>query len=463
MDVQALATAAGVAPSTIIFLLALLSSIPLGLGSSLVKSAVLKHVYLAATGIGLCLFAYGGFQANLFLYAPIIVSYIIMRATRRYCGYIVFSVAFIYLVYCHAANLSGAAWRKGGVDFTGTLMVLTLKLVSCAMDYQDGALPADSQQAKHRMYASRINVVPSLLEFLGFVFFSPAVLVGPIFDFKSYREYCNQENVWSIKSGPKQMPTPLIPAIAAFVRAVGCIVVYQFLLQRFTAQFFMEDAFFSFSFLGRLGYACGTAFTFRWMYFVVWSVAESAVILSGFGFRGWTSTDPPRPDWSRAKNVDIWRVEVTSTAAQLPAFWNIAVGNWLRTYVYDRITPASNKPTFWTLLITQIVSAFWHGLYPGYYLFFVSSALAQHASKAIYRWSTTAGNDNVLAKIFISVGQFFFKHILVDYAMVGFIALRADVTWRVWRSLYFLGAFLPLAVLLIIPSPAKPRKIEKEA
>lgn len=34
-------------------------------------------------------------------------------------------------------------------------------------------------------------------------------------------------------------------------------------------------------------------------------------------------------------------------------------------YVYERLTPPNGKPTFFTLVATQIVSGLWHGLYPG--------------------------------------------------------------------------------------------------
>ncbi len=37
----------------------------------------------------------------------------------------------------------------------------------------------------------------------------------------------------------------------------------------------------------------------------------------------------------------------------------------LPRYVYERLTPPNGKPTFFTLVATQIVSGLWHGLYPG--------------------------------------------------------------------------------------------------
>lgn len=42
----------------------------------------------------------------------------------------------------------------------------------------------------------------------------------------------------------------------------------------------------------------------------------------------------------------------------------------LYRYVYERLTPPGQKPTFMTLMVTQLVSGVWHGLYPGYIMFF---------------------------------------------------------------------------------------------
>jgi lysophospholipid acyltransferase len=50
--------------------------------------------------------------------------------------------------------------------------------------------------------------------------------------------------------------------------------------------------------------------------------------------------------------------------------------------VYERLTPKGKKPSFKTLLATQLVAGAWHGLFPGYALFFASSAFLFEAGKA---------------------------------------------------------------------------------
>ena len=41
----------------------------------------------------------------------------------------------------HVASASGEAWKQGQMDFTGAQMILTLKLISTAVSFQDGMKP----------------------------------------------------------------------------------------------------------------------------------------------------------------------------------------------------------------------------------------------------------------------------------------------------------------------------------
>ncbi|KAG0502089.1 hypothetical protein HPP92_002161 [Vanilla planifolia] len=51
---------------------------------------------------------------------------------RRYASIIVtFFAGFGYLVACHVYYMSGDAWKEGGIDATGALMVLILKYPMC--------------------------------------------------------------------------------------------------------------------------------------------------------------------------------------------------------------------------------------------------------------------------------------------------------------------------------------------
>jgi lysophospholipid acyltransferase len=58
--------------------------------------------------------------------------------------------------------------------------------------------------------------------------------------------------------------------------------------------------------------------------------------------------------------------------------WNMTVHNWLKNYVFIRVIRrdgGKNKSSILPMFLTFIVSAVWHGLYPGYFVFFLSGAM----------------------------------------------------------------------------------------
>lgn len=73
--------------------------------------------------------------------------------------------------------------------------------------------------------------------------------------------------------------------------------------------------------------------------------------------------------------------------------------------MYERLTVKGKKPTFVTLIITQIVSGIWHGLFAGYALFFVSVAFAIQASKVLFRWAAFVSPTRVRAAFASSVEE----------------------------------------------------------
>lgn len=55
---------------------------------------------------------------------------------------------------------------------------------------------------------------------------------------------------------------------------------------------------------------------------------------------------------------------------------------WLKHYVFLRMVRKGQKIGLMPILTTFVVSAIWHGFYPGYFLFFISSGLNDYLFKA---------------------------------------------------------------------------------
>lgn len=58
---------------------------------------------------------------------------------------------------------------------------------------------------------------------------------------------------------------------------------------------------------------------------------------------------------------------------------------WLKHYVYNRTLVKGKKPGLWNSMAVFIISAFWHGFYPFYYVMFFFCAFFAELAKDVYR------------------------------------------------------------------------------
>ncbi|KAL1371833.1 hypothetical protein AAHE18_01G160500 [Arachis hypogaea] len=158
------------------------------------------------------------------------------------------------------------------------------------------------------------------------------------------------------------------------------------------------------------------------------------------------NSSPPKPRWDRAKNVDILGVEFAKSSVVIPTVWNIQVSTWLRHYVYERLVQSGKKPGFFQLLATQTISAIWHGVYPGYIIFFVQSALMIAGSRAIYRWQHATAPSMANAFVFLN---FAYTLVVINYSSIGFLVLNLHETLAAFGRVYYIGTILPILMILL--------------
>ena len=118
---------------------------------------------------------------------------------------------------------------------------------------------------------------------------------------------------------------------------------------------------------------------YRLKYYFAWHVEECGMIMSGFGFSGYSLNDNLTPVWTKAVSAAIIEVEFAPSAALAVTRWNRHTGTWLRNYVYDRVS--FMKSGLVALLITQTICGVWHGLSPSFVLFFSHSAILIYCSR----------------------------------------------------------------------------------
>ncbi|KAB2041021.1 hypothetical protein ERO13_D02G105800v2 [Gossypium hirsutum] len=453
LGLETMAAAIGVSVPVLRFLLCFVATIPVSFLWRFVPGTLPKHVYSAFSGVVLSYLSFG-ISSNLLFLVPMLLGYAAMLLYRPKCGIITFFLSFGYLIGCHVYYMSGDAWKEGGIDATGALMVLTLKVISSAINYNDGLLKEEDLREAQKRY--RLVKLPSLIEYFGYCLCCGSHFAGPVFEMKDYLEWTEGKGIWA-PSDKGLSPSPYGATFRALVQAGISMAVYLYLVPYHPLSRFSEPVYQEWGFWRKLSFQYMSGFTARWKYYFIWSISEASIIISGLGFSGWTESSPPKPKWDRAKNVDIPGVELAKSAVVLPLVWNIQVSTWLRHYVYERLITKGKKPGFFQLLATQTVSAVWHGLYPGYMLFFVQSALMIAGSRVFYRWEQ-ATNMGLVKKALVFI-NFAYTLLILNYSAVGFLVLSLHESLALYGSVYYVGTILPITLILLgYIIPAKPAR-----
>ena len=131
---------------------------------------------------------------------------------------------------------------------------------------------------------------------------------------------------------------------------------------------------------------------------------------------------------------------------------------WLQRYVYQRTNDS--------VVATYFVSAFWHGFYPGYYLFFFSVAsftdmMRSWQKKVSARFPT----KGPIAATYHLVSIVFFQ-IFINYFSMVFQLLSGERSLLVWASYYYWGhivALLGIVFVAILPTPRSKEAQKKKS
>ena len=304
-----------------------------------------------------------------------------------YMPWLAFVFVMGHMSVSHIARQAANAPQS--VDVTGAQMVMVMKLSAFAWNVADGALPEEvlSDFQKDR----RLTELPNLLDYAGYVFFFPSLLVGPAFDFAEYRRWldCTMFDVPTTIDPAKKPPTRRkrkiprsgTPAMLKLAAGLIWIVLFLKLSALYYPEVLLEDDYPRYGFLHKLWILHMVGFTARSKYYGVWTMTEGSCILAGLGYNG---VDPVtgKVSWDRLVNISPVEVEFAQNPRGYLGGWNINTNKWLRNYVYLRVTPRGKKPGFRASLATFTTSAFWHGFYPGYYLAFVLASFVQTVAKS---------------------------------------------------------------------------------
>lgn len=348
------------------------------------------------------------------------------------------------------------------IDVTYPQMVLCMKLSSFGFNVYDGTVPEQnlSEFQKNR----RIVEHPPLLDFLAYVFYFPALMIGPSFDYMEFSRFIDLsmfDELSKIIKGKRKRVIPRSGDVASWKLAEGIMwtALWITFSDRFDARHCLKAEFMDNPFLVRVFYMYVAGFVYRWKYYGAWSITEGACILSGLGFNGVNSKGQLK--WDRVKNIDIYRVELGQNTHDILEAWNMNTNKWLKYYVYLRLTPKGKKPGFRSTLVTFFTSAFWHGSRPGYYMTFLLGAFFQSMGR-LYRKNLRPiflEADGVTPgpyKWAYDIVSLYLIQMGVGYGVLPFVMLDLKPSLQIWGTVYFWVHIAIVVNLFLFKGPYGP-------
>uniref|UniRef100_G3T1N1 Membrane bound O-acyltransferase domain containing 1 n=1 Tax=Loxodonta africana TaxID=9785 RepID=G3T1N1_LOXAF len=412
-----------------------------------------RHAFATIFGVYFVIFCFGWYSIHLFVL--VLMGYgIMVTASISNIHRYTFFVAMGYLTICHISRIYIFHYGILSTDFSGPLMIVTQKITILAFQVHDGLSkrPEDLSAEQHRL---AVKVKPSLLEYLSYLLNFMSVIVGPCNNFKDYVAFIegSHTHMKLLEVNWKQRgfhslpdPSPTGAVIHKLCITLGSLLLFLTLTKTFPVTCLVDDWFVhKANFLTRLCYLYIVMQASKPKYYFAWTletVADAVNNAAGFGFSG--VDENGNFCWDLLSNLNIWKIETATSFKMYVENWNIQTAAWLKSVCYER------APWYPTVL-TFILSALWHGVYPGYYFTFLTGILVTLAARAVRNNCRQYFLSSKALKVTYDVVTWAVTQLAVSYTAAPFVMLAVEPTISLYKSMYFFLHIISLLIILFLP------------
>ncbi|CAF0827506.1 unnamed protein product [Didymodactylos carnosus] len=436
------------------------------------ENVLKRHLLGALIGIAIGQFCFG--QQIWHLIVQSCVSYLMLFMLKpKYSYLVVFVFCILYLSFIHIHRLI-FDYGNYTLDISGPLMINTQKLTALAFAFYDGHRSTkrktqdnieetvlNDDQKRHM-----IKNIPHPIEFLSYIFYFHGICVGPLCFYKDFIDYIEGRNILilptnqdivrdansasstnddqqltsSYRSLPieQRQPSTLWPVSTKILQAL----FWAFILMKFSphnpVDYNISNKMVNSPFLKRVQYLWFSSFCSRAKYYFAWIYGEAINNAAGLGLNGYDEKTK-QPKWNLLTNIIPYKLELATSIKVTFDVWNMQTALWLRRICYDRLKKGRT-------LFVFILSAFWHGFYPGYYFTFVLAALGTYAGRGIRREIRPYFQKDPVTKVIYSILTWIGTHILQEFIVIPFVLLEVQKCVYFYRTWYFI---VPIVVILI--------------
>jgi len=450
-QIDALSESIGFDKETLSYTLGMFACYPLGFIMLMLPYGKLRHAFSFILGTFLLQFTIGKQWIHHAITSLVVyVMLLILPSKVSKIAVPAFTMLYMTFGHLHRQYINYLGWD---LDFTGCQMVLTMKLYSLAYNIYDGHQLATGKADRAAKKCADVSIekIPGIIEYLGYTFNFSTILAGPSFEYRIYANACDGTNVL----GGTKKPSNVLPTLKPLLISLICMVIFVIgngmypLLDKSDPQnntpIILTEEFLSKPWLHRIAYTWICIFFIRNKYYFGWKNAEGACNIWYGGFEGYDENGKEK-GWDNSNNMDIIAFETAQNLKSFSAAWNKKTSNWLTKYVYFR--------TNGSLIATYSLSAFWHGFYPGYYLFFLSVPFATICER-LGRKKLTSRFDN--GKVWGFICWVSTSLMMSFYLITPFQLLAFDWSIAFWKSNYYSGHIVLVLFYLVVSNTPSPK------
>uniref|UniRef100_A0A8C5F010 Lysophospholipid acyltransferase 1-like n=1 Tax=Gouania willdenowi TaxID=441366 RepID=A0A8C5F010_GOUWI len=389
---------------------------------------VVRHAVATLLGIAFLIFCFGWYSAHILI--VVIINYsIVIKADINNVHRYSMVISMGYLTACQVSRVFIFNYGILSTDFSGPLMIVTQKITTLAFQLHDAFTAF--------LLLCVCSVSPSLIQYLSYNLNFLSVLVGPCNNYNEYTDFiegkhisrrlrqhtptCNGQNGYSVSP----QLSPLKAVCCKLLVCCSCMLIFLTVTRFLPIKYNVDKVFVANAhFLTRLTYAFFSIQAARPKFYFAWTLADAVNNAAGYGFQGMGGNG--KPSWDLISNINIVGIETATSFKTFIDNWNIRTGIWLKMVCYDR-APKYRLP------LTFILSAMWHGVYPGYYFTFLTAIPITLAARAIRRSIRHYFLGSRALKLGYDVLTWVATQLAICYTVMPFLLLKVEETIVFYR------------------------------
>ncbi|XP_066242018.1 lysophospholipid acyltransferase 2 isoform X3 [Saccopteryx leptura] len=370
-----------------------------------------------------------------------------VETMHKYC----FVFALGYLIVCQITRVYIFDYGQYSADFSGPMMIITQKITSLAYEIHDGMFRKDEELTPSQRDLA-VRRMPSLLEYFSYTCNFMGILAGPLCSYKDYITFIEGRSyhvTQSAENGKEELPcgrAEPLPNMAVTQKLLVCGLSLFFHLtvsNMLPVEYNIDEHFqATTSWPARVLYLYVSLLAARPKYYFAWTLADAINNAAGFGFRGYDKNG--EACWDLISNLRIQQIEMSTSFKMFLDNWNIQTALWLKRVCYERATLSPTIQTF-------ILSAIWHGVYPGYYLTFLTGVLMTLAARAMRSNFRHYFIKSPQLKLLYDIVTWMVTQVAVSYTVVPFVLLSIKPSFTFYSSWYYCLHIIGILVLLLLP------------